>query len=161
MKIKDIIDKLSSYNLFNYLFPGFLFVVILKKTTSMLPCEIEFKVIDVTLIYFVGLVISRIGSLSIENILEKRKKIDKINTKTLFDRINQYSKVEIIHEAMNMYRTLAAGSGLLFLISIVDLMINKPQIGKCLLTMVLELLLFILFTYAFCKQRKKVNECLE
>ena len=37
MQIKDIIEKLSSYNLFNYLFPGYVFTSILELTTGFLP----------------------------------------------------------------------------------------------------------------------------
>ena len=32
--MKEIIDKISSYNLFNYLFPGIIFVIILREITK-------------------------------------------------------------------------------------------------------------------------------
>jgi hypothetical protein len=65
----DLIDKISSYNLFNYLLPGVLFSVIASKLThyTFLGYEI---VVAAFLYYFIGLVVSRFGSLVIEPFFE-------------------------------------------------------------------------------------------
>lgn len=121
MRIRDIIDKLSSYNLFNYLFPGFLFVIVLKNSTSLIPEDRELNVISVVVvIYFIGLSISRIGSLVIEESLKRIVFIGKILTNELFEGIEKRVKIEIIFEAMNMYRSLASMSLLLFIITMLD-----------------------------------------
>ncbi|KKM05091.1 hypothetical protein LCGC14_1757570, partial [marine sediment metagenome] len=115
------IDKLSSYNLFNYLFPGFLFVIVLKNSTSLIPEDRELNVISVVVvIYFIGLSISRIGSLVIEESLKRIVFIGKILTNELFEGIEKRVKIEIIFEAMNMYRSLASMSLLLFIITMLD-----------------------------------------
>ena len=67
--MKELLDKLSSYNLFNYLFPGILFVTIAKETTSLDLLQ-ENIITGVFLYYFIGLVISRVGSLLIEPLLK-------------------------------------------------------------------------------------------
>jgi hypothetical protein len=153
--VKNIIDKLSSYNLFNYLFPGFVFAFVLKESTGILPC-LEFTIESVVIMYFSGLIISRVGSLIIEGILLKRSVIKEIDTRKLCDIIKDNPKLEIFYEAMNMYRTLAAVSLLLSILTILDMVINLSLnftgIGCCLL----EILIFILFTFAFYKQRGKV-----
>ena len=66
--MKEILDKLSSYNLFNYLLPGVLFVVIASKVTRYGFIQDDI-VIGVFLYYFIGMVISRFGSLVIEPLL--------------------------------------------------------------------------------------------
>src|SRR3989344_7226229 len=66
--MKDILDKITSYNLFNYLLPGVLFVAILDRFTLYSLVQ-ENLVIGAFVYYFVGLVISRFGSLVVEPIL--------------------------------------------------------------------------------------------
>lgn len=67
--MKDILEKLTSYNLFNYLLPGAIFAVIAEHVTRF-----SFKQQDIIIgafvYYFIGLVISRVGSLVIEPILK-------------------------------------------------------------------------------------------
>ena len=70
--MKELIDKLSTYNIFNYLFPGVLFAYILSKVSSYDLIQKDL-VTGVFLYYFIGLVISRIGSLFIEPFLKKNK----------------------------------------------------------------------------------------
>jgi len=68
--MKDLLDKLSSYNIFNYLLPGIIFVVIAEKLTSFSFIQDDI-IFGIFLYYFIGLVISRIGSLLIEPSLKK------------------------------------------------------------------------------------------
>ena len=68
--MEDLIKKISSYNLFNYLFPGIVFVVLAKMITpySFLHEDI---ILGIFIYYFVGLSISKFGSLVIEPLLKK------------------------------------------------------------------------------------------
>jgi hypothetical protein len=68
--MNELLNKLSSYNLFNYLLPGILFAVLASEAThySFLQRDI---VLALFLYYFIGLVVSRVGSLVIEPLLKK------------------------------------------------------------------------------------------
>jgi len=68
--MKDLLSKISSYNILNNLFPGGVFVFLLKCVT---PFNLNEKNIAIELImfYFIGMVISRIGSIIVEPILRK------------------------------------------------------------------------------------------
>lgn len=68
--MKDLLDKLSSYNLFNYLLPGTLFVFIEKDTFDFLSMK-DNVIVAVFFCYFLGLLASRVGSLIIEPMLKK------------------------------------------------------------------------------------------
>lgn len=68
--MKDLIDKLTTYNIFNYLFPGVLFVVLAKATTDYNFIQ-ENNFLGAFLYYFIGMTISRFGSVVIEPILRK------------------------------------------------------------------------------------------
>jgi len=162
MKVKEVIDKLSSYNLYNYLFPGFIFVIALDKTTSLIPDNVELSfIIVIAVVYFSGLFISRIGSLVIEEILLASKSIKPLPTRDLIARLREDIKLEVIYEAMNMYRTLGAMSVILFIVTIIDLIKNNIIVNVTIVTLILEFIFSVLFIFAFRKQRGKVQKCLD
>src|SRR5258708_3234367 len=68
--MKELLDKLDTYKLFNYLLPGVLFVVLLDKFMihSFTWGDL---LVGAFVCYFIGLVISRFGSLFIEPFLKK------------------------------------------------------------------------------------------
>lgn len=78
---KNMVDKISSYNIFNNLFPGIIFCSIVERTTrfSVSTGEIWEKLF---VYYFVGMIISRIGSILIEKALKSIKVRNK-NTKEI------------------------------------------------------------------------------
>ncbi len=66
-------EKITRYNLFNYLLPGMIFVIFISQTTNLKLIEISSTNIVVLLFlaYFLGTIISRLGSLFIEPALKK------------------------------------------------------------------------------------------
>lgn len=62
---KVILDKLSSYQLFNYFFPGILWVNAIEYFT-IISFPNEDILLRLFIYYFVGLIISRFGSLVVE-----------------------------------------------------------------------------------------------
>src|SRR5690349_3259436 len=105
--MKELLDKISSYNVFNYLFPGILFAVILDKFT-------QYSLIQDDLLrgafvyYFVGLVISRVGSLVIEPFLKKISFLKFADYGAFVQAEKTDPKIETLSEVNNMYRTLVA-----------------------------------------------------
>ena len=63
--MEKVIEKISQYNLFNNLFPGTLFIIIINNMFNLDILEYNILIITV-MSYFVGIVLSRIGSLIIE-----------------------------------------------------------------------------------------------
>jgi hypothetical protein len=160
MNIKDVIDKLSSYNLFNYLFPGFIFVYVLKETTRLFTWQ-DYTVPTVIMIYFIGLVISRVGSLVIEEILIGLQLITQIPTADYSEKAKSNVKLEIIFEAKNMYRTLSAMCIILFFTSYVYYVLTWSIGIKEIAITYSEFILFVLFLLAFGKQHNKVEKYLK
>jgi hypothetical protein len=105
--MNELLGKISSYNLFNYLFTGVVFVILSKQFTpySFIQSDI---VIGIFLYYFIGLVISRLGSLLLEPLLKKSGfvKFAKYSDFVLVSKND--SQLEILSEVNNMYRTLTA-----------------------------------------------------
>src|SRR3989344_5831440 len=114
MIMNELLGKITSYNLFNYLLPGVLFVVILDKFTDFSFIQ-ENIVIGVFLYYFVGLIVSRFGSLILEPILKRVSFIRFTDHQDFISSSKQDPKIEMLLEASNMYRTFTAMFFLLLL----------------------------------------------
>ena len=108
--LKLITEKISSYDLFNNLYPGVIFCYLLKLmfNTNILSDDL-FE--NLVIFYFVGMVLSRIGSVIIEPLMKKIK----INNIPLlryvaysdYDRARtEKPLLPIFVEANNTYRTL-------------------------------------------------------
>ena len=65
-----LLNQLSSYNIFNYLLPGILFVVAAEAFTDYSFLQRDL-VVGVFVYYFIGMAVSRFGSLVVEPILKK------------------------------------------------------------------------------------------
>ena len=59
--IKNLVEKISSYDILNNLFPGVIFCSIVERTTRITFSTGEIWE-DLFLYYFAGMIISRIGS---------------------------------------------------------------------------------------------------
>ena len=112
--IKDVLEKVSSYNIFNYLFPGILFVFIAKALIGLNLIQ-DNVLIGVFLYYFIGMIISRIGSIFIEPFLKKVKFLKFAEYKDFVIASAKDSKIELLSEVNNTYRTILSMLVLLLL----------------------------------------------
>ena len=103
----DIIDKLSSYNIFNYLLPGTLFAGIGSQISSCSLIETNLLVAPF-LYYFYGLIISRIGSLVIEPVLKKLGFLKFAGYAEYVSASRDDASLDRLSEVNNMYRTLCS-----------------------------------------------------
>lgn len=155
--MKELLDKLSSYNIFNYLFPGVVFVVLLSKITPYNFVQQNF-IVGAFLYYFIGLIISRIGSIFIEPILKKTKFV-KFSDYPSFVRVSKIdSKLDILSEVNNMYRTICS---LIFIIIIILAYEKLSQYFSFLKeynSFILLLFLLVLFLLSYKKQTEYINK---
>ena len=105
--MNGLIKKISSYNIFNYLFPGVLFAVIVDTMTSY-RLIYEDIVLGLFVYYFMGLIISRIGSLIVEPVLKKTKFLTFAEYGEFVEASQYDPKIETLSETNNMYRTMCA-----------------------------------------------------
>jgi hypothetical protein len=101
----DLFNKISSYNLFNNLLPGILFVVLIKHFVGD-NLEQENIFIGLFLYYFIGMTISRISSITIEPLLKFLKFVSFRNYKLFIEASKKDDKLDILLETNNMYRVL-------------------------------------------------------
>ena len=149
--MKDILSKLSSYNLFNYLFPGILFVIVAGKVTqySLIQQDV---IIGVFLYYFIGLVVSRFGSLVIEPLLRGVSFLHFADYRDFVAASKKDEKLELLSEVNNTYRTLCSLFTLLLLLKLYEVIeTNLPFLAEWN-TLVLLVLVLIMFLFSYRKQ---------
>ena len=153
-------EKISSYNIFNYLVPGTLFVGLGEQLTSVSLIQSDL-LIALILYYFIGLIISRIGSLIVEPLLKGFKILRFANYKDFVKASASDPKIELLSEQNNMYRTLCSLSIVLFVLVIYDQI--KPNLpwGSHVHSVVVLVALTALFMFSYRKQTRYISQRVE
>jgi len=155
--MKELLAKLSSYNIFNYLFPGVVFVVLLSKIS-----EYNFIQKDIItgafLYYFIGLIISKVGSLFIEPFLKwinflKFSEYPKFVSASKVD-----AKIDLFSEVNNMYRTLCSLFLLLVVSKAYETYLSELSFFKNYGSVFVIVLLLILFVFSYRKQTSYITK---
>lgn len=156
--MEKLLDKLSSYNIFNYLLPGIIFSILLEKTTTYTIIH-ENIIIESFLAYFIGLLISRISSIIIEPLLKKVKFVKFADYKDFVLASENDNKIEILSESNNMYRVFIA---LFFVLIIVNIYEQFLQQILCEYTnFIIIVLLLLLFLFSYRKQTNYITQRVE
>jgi len=158
--MNELLSKLSSYNLFNYLLPGVIFVAIASKTTHYSLIQ-EDIVIGVFLYYFVGLVISRFGSLVIEPLLKKISFLKFADYRDFVVASKKDEKIDLFSEINNTYRTLCSLLTLLILLKIYEKLELKYPILQEWNASILIVLLLTMFLFSYRKQTGYITKRIE
>ena len=105
--MNELLSKISSYNIFNYLFPGAVFAILADRAGAL-----DIATGDVAtallLYYFIGMTVSRIGSVVLEPLLRKMKFAVYSDYTDYIRACQDDIKIEVLLEVSNTYRTLAA-----------------------------------------------------
>jgi hypothetical protein len=155
--MKELLEKVSSYNLFNYLLPGTVFVFALSKISDYNFLQKDL-LIGAFLYYFIGLIISRVGSIIIEPLLKKWKflKFAKYSDFVIYSKKDE--KIDILSETNNMYRTIIALILSLVLVKGFDLVAVKTGMNDAWQSIVVLTLLLALFLFSYRKQTDYITK---
>jgi hypothetical protein len=151
-----LLDKISSYNLFNYLLPGIIFVCIAKYFPGYNFVQ-ENEFIGVFLYYFIGMVISRFGSLCIEPFLNWTSFVKFADYRNYIAASKKDEKVDLLSEVNNTYRTILAMFIILLLLKIYKHFQALWTISNNVTYLILVLGLIIMFLFSYRKQTKYVK----
>lgn len=158
--MKDLLDKLSSYNIFNYLLPGIIFVVLCKALTSFSFVQQDI-ILGVFLYYFIGLIISRIGSLVIEPFLKWVKFVRFASYSDFVSASKADDKLDILSESNNMYRTFCSLFFLLIFVKMYEQVSSTfPVVGDWNAEILIVGLL-LLFCFSYRKQTQYITKRIE
>ena len=154
--MKELLDKLTSYNIFNYLLPGVLFAGI-GSYYAQYPLIIDNIVISVFVYYFYGLVISRIGSLIIEPFLKKLQFVRFAPYPQFVAASKVDEKIEVLSETNNMYRSLISMLICLLLAMTYSHLENTYAWFSGYTQSVVIVLLLLLFAFSYKKQSEYIT----
>lgn len=152
--MKEIIDRLTSYNIFNYLLPGTIFMGLGDTLTSYSLIQ-DNILIALFLYYFIGLIISRIGSLTLEPLLKWINFVKFAPYEDFVKASKLDPKIEIFSEQNNMYRSLCMLSIALILLKIYDLAWGAGSLDNAAIIFIILVGLLVLFLLSYRKQTEK------
>lgn len=155
--MKDILDKLTSYNIFNYLLPGVLFSILATKF-AILNLVFDDLIIGAFVYYFTGLVISRFGSILIEPFLKYIRFVNFADYNDFVEASKKDSKIEVLSESNNMFRTLISMFTLLFLTIGFQRLADKWDFLRQNQEAILLSILLLLFLFSYRKQTSYITK---
>ena len=116
--METLLSLLSTYELFNNIFPGIIFSYFLNLEGYTLVVEKIDIYEKLFIYYFIGLIISRIGSLFLEPLFRKLKIIKFADYSKFLKTEEKDSKIHILVLVNNMYRSFIIVFLLCFLLLI-------------------------------------------
>jgi hypothetical protein len=160
--MNELLSKISSYHLFNYLLPGSLFAVVATELTHRQFVQ-QNLVLGLFVYYFYGLIISRVGSLFVEPFLKWVRFLKFADYRDFVAACKKDPKIDELSETNNMYRTLCTLLiALTLLQGIVLLELKYPQLKRAELPVLIAAVFgLLLFSYkkqtGYITKRVKAN----
>lgn len=162
--LKQIVDKISSYNIFNNLYPGIVFCYLLKflfQTNILSDNWFE----NIVVFYFLGMVLSRVGSIVVEPLMKKFF-VKFAPYKDYIKASEANPLIVTLSETNNTYRTLLSCVTCLFVYKICDTVNNVFVEKNCTffqdnagwLILILQVLLFAI---SYVKQTNYIRKRVE
>lgn len=155
--MNEFLKQLSSYNLFNYLFPGAVFCVLADHFFGhSLTLDDLFSAFF--FYYFVGLVISRIGSVLLEPALRGLKIVPKGDYAAFVETSSVDQKLDILSEANNVYRTMIALPLCLAVYQVGYVLASYLNMPPAMRGAIVLAALLLLFLASYRKQNAYINK---
>lgn len=155
--MKEFLQKLTSYNIFNFLVPGIVFVVLTREATSFSFVQ-DNLLTGLFLYYFIGMVISRFGSLFIEPLLKRIRFVKFAEYKDFVVASQKDEKLDTLSEVNNTYRTITSMFVLILLLKLWGLVLGwLPDLKSWNAIFLITFLLFM-FLFSYRKQTKYITK---
>ncbi|VTX47715.1 Uncharacterised protein [Fusobacterium nucleatum] len=156
--MESLLSLLNEYELFNNIFPGIIFLYF-SNLENYIPILNKIDIYEKLLLYyFIGLIISRIGSLFLEPFFLKLEIIKFADYSKFLKAEEKDNKIHILVLVNNMYRSFC----IVFLFSFLWLIFKNNFLFCSSLPKLLTILfLFFLFIYSYRKQTEYIRKRIE
>lgn len=141
--MEELLKRIEIYNIINFLFPGTVFVLIYSYITGGNAADINIG-IGILECYFVGLIVSRIGSVIIKPILKAMHIIIEEEYEEFIDSEKKDDKISMLVRDANQYRTFIAVFVILFIVEVNNMINGDKSKWMTLLVFVGTIGLFVL-----------------
>jgi len=152
-----LIERLSSYHLFNNLLPGAVFAFFVDSIGEIQLVR-EDVILNLFVFYFFGVIIGRIGSVFIEWTAKKIHLVKYVEYSDFVKACDKDKKLQILLEDNNMYRTFIALSLSIGLTMGYKVLLQKFVCLQDFNVLILSVLLIVLFAFSFRKQTKYISK---
>lgn len=158
--MNELLTKISSYNIFNYLFPGAAFTWAASQLQLLKVPSVDVPTL-LLLYYFAGMVISRVGSVICEPLLKRVSFVKYADYGRFVKAADVDPKVELLLEQGNSYRTIVAGLALLLVGWPIERLATFAGLSSDAKTYMSVVLLLVLFAVSFRKQTQFIVKRVE
>lgn len=155
--MKEILHKLSSYNILNNLLPGILYIFVCNKLFHANIESID-TFSGIFIYYFIGMSISRFGSLILEPILKKVKFLKFSDYRNYITASQKDELILTLSETNNTYRTIISLTIMLLITKCVLFIKTSLNLSDDTIILLILSYLFILFAFAYKKQSNFINQ---
>ena len=159
--METLLSLLSTYELFNNIFPGIIFSYFLTLEGYTLVVEKIDVYEKLFIYYFIGLIISRIGSLFLEPLLRKLDIIKFADYPKFLKAEENNNKIHTFVLVNNMYRSFIIVFFFYFLYLLYLILQNNFLFCTLLPKLLTVLFFFFLFVYSYRKQTEYIRKRVE
>lgn len=159
--METLIQKISSYELFNNFLPGMIFYLFTKDILNTGSNFTDGIMESLFLCYFIGIVISRVGSIIIEPIFKCIGIIKYAPYKYFIKAEKEDPKLIQLSETNNMYRTLVSTVLCIYIFHISNKIFNHYESLNEFKFELLIICLLILFSNSYRKQTEYIRKRVE
>jgi hypothetical protein len=149
--MEKMIDKISSYNLFNNLLPGAVYAVFINSI-GQIPLITDNMILNFFLFYCWGVVIGRFGSVVVEWLAKKLKIVKYAEHHDFITASGKDKKLETLLEMNNMYRTFIALFSIILITNLYKHLLDYCAFLYKINGYIILVILIVLFVCAFRKQ---------
>jgi hypothetical protein len=155
--METLLEKISSYQIFNHILPGTIFSYYLSKSFGI-NFQNDNMMITFIIYYFIGIIIGRISSIVIEPLFKKLKIAEYQPYQKFIVASKSDKKIILFSEFNNMYRSLITMMLLIGLSEIYRIFAQNIEFCSVWKIFVGILILIILFGFSYSKQSKFIFE---
>ena len=149
--MEKVVEKLDPYNILNNLLPGVVMVFLLRKELGI--NLVDDNMIEILFIsYFVGMIISRVGSLVVEPICRIVKLVDHVTYEDFIRASKDDDKIELLSETNNSYRSFLTVGIIVLMGKLCVFLATKVSIPSSVVDIIMILVIIIVFACAYRKQ---------
>lgn len=154
----DFLNNLSSYDIFNSFLPGALFCILLKYLVGY-NLLVGDKLENILICYFIGIVVSRLGSFFVENLLKKMKFIVFAPYSDYVNAEQKDKKIGILSKTNNSYRSYIVAC----FVALIAIVVKKINTDFSIMDLkIIAIIVFLLiFLFAYRKQTDYVKKRVE
>ncbi|MEO1223349.1 MAG: hypothetical protein AAFX92_03905 [Pseudomonadota bacterium] len=154
------LSRISNYNILNYLLPGVVFAVVADQTTSISFIQGNI-IVGLLFYYFIGMAISRLGSLVIEPALKKLRIVRFSSYRDYVQVAESDKKLDVLSEQNNLYRTMSSGFLVLTAMVVAEAAWPRLSTDPAGLIYILLFSVFLLLLFSYVKQTDYVVQRVE